>query len=161
MTERSESTSLSSGDEPAIRQLYQQLLACWNKRDGAAFAQLFAVDGNVVGFDGSQIDGQAAVAEHLGAIFANHQTSAYVGKIREVRFLTEEVALLRAVVGMVPPGQSDINPAVNAIQTLIAVKHSDVWQIALFQNTPAQFHGQPALAEALTAELRALLSAER
>lgn len=28
---------------------------------------------------------------------------------------------------------------------------------ALFQNTPAQFHGRPELAESLTAELRELL----
>ena len=29
------------------------------------------------------------------------------------------------------------------------------WRIALFQNTPAQFHGRPEAAEALTDELRA------
>ncbi len=55
------------------------------------------------------------------------------------------------------PGQSDLNPAVNAIQTLVVVKHAGQWQIALLQNTPAQFHGRPDLAEALTEELRQLL----
>ncbi len=68
----------------------------------------------------------------------------YVGKIRGVRFLTPEVAVLRAVAGMVPPGQSDLNPAVNTIQTLVAAKGAGPWRIALFQNTPAQFHGRPA-----------------
>jgi hypothetical protein len=32
------------------------------------------------------------------------------------------------------------------------------WSVALFQTTPAQFHGLPELSEALTAELSALLS---
>jgi hypothetical protein len=60
---------------------------------------------------------------------------------------------------MVPPGQSDINPAVNAIQTLIAAKHNNQWRIAVFQNTPATFHGRPELSENLTEELRQLLRA--
>jgi uncharacterized protein (TIGR02246 family) len=74
-----------------------------------------------------------------------------------VRFLTPDVAILRAVVGRVPPGQSDLNPAANAVQSLVAVKQDDQWRIALFQNTPAQFHGRPELAQKLTEELRQLL----
>jgi hypothetical protein len=68
--------------------------------------------------------------------------------------------VLHAVAGMVPPRQSDINPAVNAMQTLVATKPDGRWQIALFQNTPAQFHGRPHLSEALTEELRQLLQVE-
>ena len=45
----------------------------------------------------------------------------------------------------------------NAIQTLIAKRGDDGWWIAVFQNTPAQYHGRPEAAEALTSELRALL----
>ena len=46
-------------------------------------------------------------------------TAAYVGKVRDTRFLTPHVAIPRAVLGMVPEGQTDINPASNAIQSLI------------------------------------------
>jgi hypothetical protein len=51
---------------------------------------------------------------------------------------------------MVPPGQSDINPEVNAVQTLISVKQQNKWSMALFQNTPAAFQGRPELSERLT-----------
>lgn len=68
-----------------------------------------------------------------------------------------EVAILSAVVGMVPPGQSDLNPDVNAIQRFVTLKEGDRWRIALFQNTPAAFHGRPELRESLTAELRQAL----
>ncbi len=112
---------------------------------------------NVVGFDGSLMNGRAEIESELSRIFADHQTAAYVGIIREVRFLSQAVALLRAVAGMVPPGQSDINPAVNTIQSLVAVKREGGWRIALYQNTPAQFHGRPELSEHLTEELRKLL----
>ena len=57
---------------------------------------------------------------------------------------------------MIPPGKSDLNPATNAIQSLIAQKQGDGWRIALFQNTPAQFHGRLEAVEALTEELQAL-----
>ena len=146
-----------SSDVMAVRALYERLLDAWNKRSAADFAALFADDANLIGFDGSQMNGQPDVRSQLAQIFADHQTAAYVAKIRETRFLTSEVALLRSVVGMVPPGGSDINPAVNAVQTLVATRHGAGWRIALFQNTPAQFHGNPALAQALTEELRQLL----
>jgi hypothetical protein len=52
---------------------------------------------------------------------------------------------------------ADINPAVNAVQSLLAVKQDGRWRIALLQNTPAAFHGRPDLSDQLTAELRAEL----
>lgn len=118
---------------------------------------MFWEDGNVVGFDGSQMNGQMEIASQLSQIFADHMTAAYLGKVREVRFLTRDVAVLRAVVGMVPPGKQDINPAVNAVQTLVAVRDEGQWRIAVFQNTPAAYHGRPELVEKLTEELRGLL----
>jgi len=133
------------------------MLESWNRRNAAEFAAGFAEDASLIGFDGSQYNGRAEMEAEIGKIFADHQTAAYVWKVREVRFLTPDVALLRAVVGMVPPGQSDLNPAVNAIQTLVAVKEGGQWRIALFQNTPAQLHGRPELVQQLTAELRQLL----
>jgi uncharacterized protein (TIGR02246 family) len=140
-----------------LKSLYLRLLDCWNQRTAEGFAELFSEDGNVVGFDGSQMNGRREIASEIGRIFADHQTATYVGKIREVRFLTGDVAVLRAVVGMVPPGQNDINPAVNAVQTLVAARGEGQWRIAVFHNTPAAYHGRPELAEALTEELRDLL----
>lgn len=148
----------NTSDETPIAALYRQLLDSWNRRDAEGFAALFEDEGNSIGFDGSPMNGRAEIAATLGQIFADHVTATYVAKIRGIRQLAPDVALLRAVVGMVPPGQSDINPAVNAMQTVVAVKHGEEWRIALLQNTPAQFHGRPELSDALTQELRQLLS---
>ncbi len=146
-----------SRDESEIHALYHRLLDGWNNRSASDMAALFDEEGHVVGFDGSPINGRAEIESQMRQIFANHQTAAYVGKIRGVRFLTPDVVILRAVAGMVPPGQSDINPAVNAIQTLVAAQRDGRWRIALYQNTPAQFHGRPELVQHLTDELRQLL----
>ncbi len=144
-------------DEAEVRALYRQMLDNWNQRSAGGIGALYAEDGNVVGFDGSPINGRAEIELAMRQIFADHLTAAYVGKVREVRFLTPEVAILRAVAGMVPRGQSDLNPAVNAVQTLVAARRAGRWRIELFQNTPAQFHGRPELARQLTEELRQLL----
>jgi uncharacterized protein (TIGR02246 family) len=143
--------------EVAVRDLHGALLEGWNARDPESLAALFAADAGMVGFDGSPVDGRTEIRSHFENIFAGHETAAYVAKVREVRRLSEDVALLRAVAGMIPPGGSDINPAVNAIQSLVAVRDDEGWKVALFHNTPAAFHGRPEAAEQLTEELRAVL----
>jgi len=145
----------------AVRALYAALLDEWNRRDPRRFAGLFTEEGSVVGFDGSQMNGRAEIAATLGKIFADHPTAAYVSIVREVRYVGDDTALLRAVVGMVPPAGADINPSVNAVQSMLAVKQAPGWRVAHFHNTPAAFHGRPDLAEQLTVELRAALKARK
>lgn len=141
----------------AIINLYQSWLDAWNSRNATAMAKLFAEDGNLIGFDGSQLIGRDDLHVTLDNIFKHHPTAAYVAIIREIRHLSAGVAWLKADVGMVPSGKNDISPALNAVQTLIALKNEDNWQISLFQNTPAAFHGQPELGEAMSEELRKVL----
>jgi len=147
------STDTFSSDHP-IRRLYEQILIAWNQQDAAAMAAQFEEDANLVGFDGSQADSRAAIEDHLRPIFADHPTAAYVAKVREIRMLGSNVGILRADVGMIPPGSDNINPAGNTIQTLVAVQNADRWQAALFQSTPAAWHGRPQDSAALTEELR-------
>jgi uncharacterized protein (TIGR02246 family) len=136
------------------RELYRQLLEAWDKRNARDFALLFAPDGNIVGFDGTQVSGQAEIGAHISEIFSHHQTARYVSIVREVRSISDGVTILSAVVGMVPPDKDDIKPDVNAVQTMVAVKTDGARKIALFQNTPAAFHGRPDDAKKLTEELR-------
>lgn len=148
-------------DASEIETLYFALLRHWNNADASGYAACFVDDGSLVGFDGSVIEGRDAIDEHISGIFAHHQTSTYVAKVRQVRALGEESALLRAVVGMVPPGTSELNPAVNAVHALVALRvPSGQWRIAHFHNTPAAFHGRPEESERLTEELRAVLRAQ-
>jgi uncharacterized protein (TIGR02246 family) len=148
--------------EDEVRGLYQRIIDAWNRRSARDFAAQFSDDGHIVGFDGSQSDSASEIEAHLAAVFGSHETAAYVAKVRGIQPIADGVALLRAVVGMVPPGGADINPAVNAIQTLVACSSDGgTWKAVLLQSTPAAFHGRPDLAEALTNELRALLPQHR
>ena len=94
------------------------MIAGWNAGDAAAMTRDFADDGQIVGFDGSEVSGREQIASYLAGIFANHKVASYVTLVREVRELAPDVMLLRAHAGMVPPGKSEINRATNAVQTL-------------------------------------------
>ncbi|WP_019423113.1 SgcJ/EcaC family oxidoreductase [Paenibacillus sp. OSY-SE] len=140
-----------------VRALYQQLIDAWNNRSARAMAELFAEEGEIIGFDGSQEIGRDEIFTHLKPIFENHPTAIFVSKVKSVRVLGSEIAIVRAIAGMVPRGQSELDPNVNTHQTLVAVIDEGNWRIQLFQNTPAQFHGRPELVEQMTEELRQLL----
>jgi uncharacterized protein (TIGR02246 family) len=139
--------------EADVETLYFSFLEQWNARNAAAMAALCSEHGCVIGFDGTEMVGRAAIESSLAAIFAHHQTPAYVAKLRAVE-LFGDVAIVRAVAGMVPPGSDDLNPELNAMQVCVASRDSAAWRIELLQTTPAAFHGRPEAREALTRELR-------
>lgn len=144
----------STGD---IETIYQQLLEAWNRQDANAFAALLSPIATVIGFDGSTMHGPQEVSAALAAIFKHHKTARYVWKVRAIRMLGPQVAILESVAGMVPPGQKLIKSETNAIQVMVAAWHYTEWRIESFQNTPAQFHGRPEMIEKLTAELQQLV----
>src|SRR5690242_13523887 len=121
-------------DEEA-RDLHRRLIDGWNACDAQAMAATIASDGLMIGFDGSQMFGRDDVAQQLGAIFADHEPAAYVAKVRSVRLLGRDAALLHAVAGMAPRGGTEIMPDRNAIQTVVAGRGDDGWSAMLFQTT--------------------------
>lgn len=137
-----------------VKDLYNSLINSWNARNAEKFAGCFSSESNTIGFDGSEAIGKEVIYKHLMEVFENHQTAKYVTIINQIRLIAEEVCILKAFVGMIPPGGEDINPAVNAIQTIVARKESGIWVIDQLQNTPAAYHGRPELSESLSAELR-------
>jgi uncharacterized protein (TIGR02246 family) len=145
--------------ETSVCTLYFQLLEAWNRASGDDFASHFADDGETVGFDGNELSGRPAIARELGRIFADHDAGDYVGMVRNVRRVGPQAAILHAVAGMVPPGEEDVDPKLNAVQVLVAEKRAGEWKVVLYQSTPVRFHGRPELDERLTQELREELKA--
>jgi uncharacterized protein (TIGR02246 family) len=91
-----------------IRGLYRAILEVWNGRSGDDFAAPFADDGDLIGFDGSENKGRAAIAQEMERIFGDHETGRYVGLVRSVRTVGSDAAVLRAAAGIGPgsPGIS-------------------------------------------------------
>lgn len=150
-----EQITMSVLETNEIKELYRRLIEAWNKRDASGMADLFVEEGEMIGFDGSIASGSKGIFSHLEPIFASYPTPPFVSKIKDVRPLgSANAAILRAIVGMVPPGREELEPSLNAHQTLVAVKVEDEWVIELFQNTPARYDGRPELIEQMTNELK-------
>jgi len=137
-----------------VENLYEQLIDAWNDRNAPSFGALFDDDGICIGYDGSEMFGQPAISNTLAAIFKDHVTAKYVTIIRETKKLDDNVQLLRAHVGMIPPDKTIVDGSKNAIQVVVARIHKGAGRIILFQNTPAQYHGRPEMVENLTHELQ-------
>ncbi len=147
-----------SPDEAAVRDLHSQLVEGWNRGSGVAFAAPFAEDADFVGFDGTYLNGRPEIARfHQQVLDLYVPGSRLVGKVRSVRFLSPDIAVMHAVGGMVPGGQRDLDEERNSIQTIVAVREDSGWKIAAFQNSRAWYIGRPKEAQALTEELRQLL----
>ena len=142
--------------ESDVQALYDQLIAAWNDHDGAAMAKPFAEDGVVIGFDGSVSSGRQTIGTEMSNIFADHETGRYAVKVQSIRPLGPQAMILRAIAGLVPPGQTAIRSETNSHQTVVAEEQQGQWKIVLFQNTPAQFHGRPELVDEMTRELQAV-----
>jgi uncharacterized protein (TIGR02246 family) len=152
------SSSSSTADETAICALYQQMMEGWNAASGYAFASPFEENGDLVGFDGTYIKGSQEIAlfhQHLFDMFL--KGSRLVGKVKSVRFLTSDVAVMHAIGGTMMAGQTDLDPERNSVQTLVAVKRNGKWNLAAFQNTRATYISRPDESQKLTEELQALL----
>ena len=148
----------SFDDEAAIRALYQQKIDGWNSGNGNAFAAPYTDVSDYIGFDGTYLKGREEIASLHQMLFDKFvKGSRLVGKIRSIRFLTRDIAIVVAVGGTVMAGQSDIDPERNSIHMLVAIKQNDKWHFTAFQNSRAQFIGRPEEAQALTDELRQLL----
>lgn len=140
-------------EELKVRKLYEQLIAFWNMRSGDKMSSLFTDDGSIVGFDGTQENGKENINVSLNEIFKNYKSNPFIYLIREIRFLSDTAALVRAVAGMMPEYGAEMNSDLNLIQSVVAVRKGEEWKIALLQNTPASWLGRPEDVKALTKEL--------
>ncbi|HEY6684199.1 MAG TPA: SgcJ/EcaC family oxidoreductase [Propionibacteriaceae bacterium] len=140
--------------ENDVRALYDRLITGWNDHDGDAMAEPFAEDSVIIGFDGSVNSGRQTIGTEMSNIFADHETGRFAVKVQSVRSLGPQAMILRAIAGLVPPGETGINPETNSHKTVVAEQQDGQWRIVLFQNTPAQFHGRPEQVENMTRELQ-------
>ncbi|WP_222267081.1 SgcJ/EcaC family oxidoreductase [Modestobacter marinus] len=137
-----------------IRALYARFIAGWNQRSGVTVSSVFADDGEMIDLDGTLRSGRLTIAADMRRLFTERATPTFVGIVRSVRRLSEDVAVLHAVTGMIPPGTNALEPALHTVHTLVAVDDSR-WKIAVLQSTPARYGGRADVVAALTAELEA------
>jgi uncharacterized protein (TIGR02246 family) len=58
--------------------LYENLLKSWNDHNADNYANLFTMDGCVIGFDGSQMMGRSEINKEINNVFAYHKVASYI-----------------------------------------------------------------------------------
>ena len=138
-------TTTNPADEAAVRDLYQQLMDGWNRGSGEAFAAVFVEDGDLVAFDGTHFKGRKEIASFHQQLFDKWmKKTRLVGQVKDVRFLSPDVAVMHAVGGTVMRGKTDPSPERDSIQTLVATRQGGEWRLAAFQNTRVRLMGNAA-----------------
>lgn len=131
------SSADTARDEVEIRALAMRQAETWNRHDAKAYADLFAIDADVVNVVGWWWKGRAEVELKLTAAYANmFKHSTFIITDVKVRFLTSRVAIAHVHWTMSgakpPPGLPEPR---QGIQTLVLQMHSGKWLIDALQNT--------------------------
>jgi uncharacterized protein (TIGR02246 family) len=126
-------------DEKKIRQLYHRMLDAWG--DAEAYARCFTLDADYIyGAGGLQQGWQEIVDGHKIIFSAWARNSRLEGRIKQIRFLTGDVALLIAYGCVVYLDQRSSDQNNRTIYTLVAQRIKKKWLFVAYQNTPLGKH---------------------
>jgi uncharacterized protein (TIGR02246 family) len=127
----------TSDDETSIRQVQALQADAWNRHDAAAYAALFAEDGDCVNVVGWWWKGRAQIDSKLNAAFAFvfHESQLSITDT-SVKFLSPSIAIAHVKWTMTgartPPGMPEPH---EGIEIQVLQKKSGHWLIESFQNT--------------------------
>jgi uncharacterized protein (TIGR02246 family) len=145
-------------DSKEIQQLYQKKIYGWNIGDATKFAEPYSEDADFIGFDGTHLEGKQQIISFHTMLFDKFvKGSRLVGKIKHIRFPIPTVAIVVGISGTIERGHDRINPERNSIHTIVAVKDYQTWKFTSFQNTRAQYVGNPKKIDMLTKELEQMI----
>lgn len=129
-------------DVGAIEGLVDQMEAGWRAGDGAAFAAPFAGDAYFTTWFGLRIEGREGIAAGHQQIFDTiYAGTAFEMEVIGVRFMNNNVALVRLDGWVVPADGSEVEGDAQVRPLLVAERGATGWEIAAFQNTPVQEQG--------------------
>jgi uncharacterized protein (TIGR02246 family) len=125
----------SAADEAAVRRLLDQINQAWARGDAAAYASYHTPDADLIDFRGTHAVGRQAIIDLLQPAFDGVLKNTRVqARIVDLRFLSADVAIFHTEGKIAPVGE-------DSVQTFVATKEADGWQIAAFQNTRKQIPG--------------------
>ena len=129
--------SFTSEKEKEALSVPLRLVAAWAKNDAAGIADVFTEDGILILPGDVYKKGRGEVRSFMAAAFAGpFKGTGVTGTPVDVRFIGDNVALLRTHGGILAPGQTEIAPELAVRSTWVTVKKDGQWQLAAYQNSP-------------------------
>ncbi|MEC3975176.1 SgcJ/EcaC family oxidoreductase [Amycolatopsis sp. H20-H5] len=114
-----------------------RLVAAWAKNDADGVADAFTDDGVMILPGDVLKQGREEIRSFMAAAYAGpFKGTGVTGTPVDVRFVTDEVALLRTHGGILAPGETEIDPELAVRSTWVVVKRDGQWFLAGYQNSP-------------------------
>ncbi len=118
-------------------EVLDRLDRAWTAGDGAAFADEFAGDADIVNIFGGHFHGKAAIAQRMQSIF----DTIFKGSVHRSRTLESVRNLGDDVIVAISSARVDVPtgpqaPQIHNRQTTILTRESGVWKIKHWHNTP-------------------------
>lgn len=114
-----------------------RLVAAWARNDATGVADVFTEDGILILPGDVYKVGREEIRSFMAAAYAGpFKGTGVTGKPVDLRFVSDNVALIRTHGGILAPGQTEIAPELAVRSTWVTVKKDGVWQLAGYQNSP-------------------------
>jgi uncharacterized protein (TIGR02246 family) len=126
----------SGAEQAAVAAVPGRIVAAWAAHDAKAFGEVFAPDGTMI-LPGVFLTGREEISSFMGQAFAGaYQGTRVTGQPVNMRFLSDEAALLITVGGVVAAGQSEFSDEQAIRASWLVVKQDGQWLLAAYQNSP-------------------------
>jgi uncharacterized protein (TIGR02246 family) len=131
-------TTPSDADRQAVFDVLKQVYEAWEANDAEAFVAGYLHDATVVQ-PGVYKKDRAEIRTTMAAGFAGPlQGSRVLDNPQDIRFLTEETAIVVSEDGIVFPGQDVVPGEALVRSTWVLVKRDGSWYVAAYHNSPAR-----------------------
>jgi uncharacterized protein (TIGR02246 family) len=130
---------LSSPREAAdgpVRTLVNQMIEAYNRGDVSEASARFAPDGDLIAGDGVVVSTRVGIERFLSDLQAKlPKGTQFLLTITNVRFAAPDVAVVTTEGGWRYPDETEISDKNRGIQSVVVIKQSGTWRVALFQRT--------------------------
>lgn len=128
-------TQVWTSDKEDINVLFHELFSAWCHGDGTAFANCFTEDVDYITFFGQHLKGSKEVESSHQELFNGVlKGSQMQGRIMNIRFLNNELAIVHCIGNTKMPSQKKYSEKRESINTNIVIKQNGKWMITAFHN---------------------------
>jgi uncharacterized protein (TIGR02246 family) len=123
--------------EKAALSVPLRLVAAWAKNDATGVADVFTEDGILILPGDVYKTNREEIRAFMAAAYAGpFKGSGVTGRPVDVRFVSDDIALLRTEGGILAEGQTEIAPELAVLSTWVVVQQNGEWKLAAYQNSP-------------------------
>jgi uncharacterized protein (TIGR02246 family) len=136
MTSKTSATA-SDADRQAVLDVLKRGYKAWEENDAAAFVSVYLDDASVVQ-PGIYKKDREEIRTTMAAGFAGRlRGSRAIDHPQDLRFLTEDTAIVVSEGGIVFPGQDAVPSEALVRATWVLAKRDGNWYVAAYHNSPA------------------------